>query len=172
MVSFTTTAATVIAFMALVSPSLQAAAVFRGAVAGGRAASAVSSATSNNDNNNHRRFAREVAASGVPEDLFHDCLNTVKTQPPRLFVNQKDHTAQLTEVNDVCIQAANRFNQLPNLADIEKKEGKISVSGKDTILLSGVEGQVSQLLQKGSKQQTGAAPAKGASAAPAKPAAQ
>lgn len=150
MVSFTSTATvTFIAFAALIQPSIAASTLIK---AGGRLiGGVVSGATSSSNNNNQRRdaFAADLKNSGVPEDIFHECINTVKTQPPRLFVNHKDNAAKLTNVPDICITAANRFNQLPNITSIEKTEGKITVKGKE-LHFSGVEGEVKKLLEKSS----------------------
>lgn len=149
MVSFTSTATfTLIAFAALIEPSIQGSSLL---TVGGKILGGVISGSASSNNNNQRResLAADLKVSGVPEDIFHECLNTVKTQPPRLFVNHKDKTAKLTNVPDICITAANRFNQLPNITAIEKTEGKITVKGKE-LHLSGVEGQVQQLLEKSS----------------------
>lgn len=73
----------------------------------------------------------------------------------------------LTPVPNSCVLAANSVNEQANIAEIEKTQGKITVVGKNSIKLTGVEGEVQKMLENAANKDTGK-PAGGA-AAGAKP---
>jgi hypothetical protein len=143
MVSFTTAATvSLFAVATMIQPSIQGAALRIGAdVLGGVLGGGGGDSSSSN-----KRSAPAVSTANIP--TFNQCLTDVHSAGTRLFLHKVDKTAMLTPVPQSCIDAANEYNALPNIADLEKTEGKIEVVGTNTLKLSGVAGQVQQLLEQ------------------------
>lgn len=156
MVSFTTAATvSLVAFASLIEPSIQAAAALRiGAqVVGG----ALASGGSNNKQNKRATTAAEPAVGAADgTGAFAQCISDVHASgKTRLFLHKETHDAVMTPMPPSCIEAANNVNGMKNIAQIEATQGKIEVVGKDTFKLTGVTGQVQELLEKAAKKGTG-----------------
>jgi hypothetical protein len=124
----------------------------------------------------------DAATLKIVEPLFKDCFAALKADPGELHLNKLTKGAQMTGLPSQCMTGANKLLALPNIKDIEKSQGTITVVNSNTLGFSGVDGLVDRLLKedgatplkstagaKGAKGAKGSAPATPAASAPAAP---
>lgn len=131
--------------VALLAGQTLAAGAVIGRIAGGVASGVASSVLSNN--NKMRRVVRSTSdSSSVVSSTFSDCMNAVEESPVRHQINA-DKTVIVTGLPPVCITEVNTYNALPNIADLNKVQGAVSVVNSTTIKVSGLPSALSGYLE-------------------------
>jgi hypothetical protein len=78
-------------------------------------------------------------------------MNTVHQTPVHHVINP-DHTVIVSGLPAVCIAEVNTYNALPNIADLNKVQGAVSVVNSTSIKVSGLPSTLTDFLDHLGKQ--------------------
>ena len=143
MVQFTSAITTVVC-LSLAGQAIAAGAVV-GRIAAGVASGVAQGVVSNNSK--MRRVVRSSdTSSSAVTSTFSDCMNSVEETGIHHVINP-DHSVIVTGLPPVCITEVNTYNALPNIADLNKAQGAVSVVNSTTIKVSGLPSALSGYLE-------------------------
>jgi hypothetical protein len=91
--------------------------------------------------------ALDPATLKAVEPLFKDCFAALKANPGELHLNKLTKGAQMTGIPPQCITSANKLLALPNIKEIEKFQGTVTVVNSNTLAFSGIDKLVDELLK-------------------------
>lgn len=158
MVSFTTVAtASLVAFTALIEPTLG------GAVVARVGASVVGNVLGSSGNKNKR----ESESAKQLESNFATCLSNLHQDIPTMTYNA-DRSVDMGNLPATCMQEVEAYNNQTNIKDLDATHGRILIKGPSTIHMDQLPADIHTLLEeKLGKPGAKKAPAQKAPATPA-----
>ena len=86
--------------------------------------------------------------AGQPENEFAACQEAVKTITPKpTFRVLANRQVEINGLPAICISQVNAHNQLPNIAELNKWEGEVTVINSTAIRTAGVGNQMTAYLE-------------------------
>jgi hypothetical protein len=149
MVQFNSAIAAV-AFLSLAGQAIAGGAIVGRLVSG--LASGVAQGVVSNNSKMRRVVRADSSSSSAVTSTFSACMNAVEETGIHHVINP-DHSVIVSGLPPVCITEVNTYNSLPNIADLNKSQGAVSVVNSTTIKVSGLPSALSDYLESLGKKQ-------------------